>query len=117
MDNKLMDIHTAINQTVYSSGLSLKEIAADLDMSPSELSRRCNVNDSISMTKQLERIVQLIRKTKNFSILDTMEEAVGREAKPIEKSPTQLIEDLKEVINELPVRLKEALEVMESKDD
>ena len=105
-------ISEALNRTVYGSGVALKNIAAELDMSSSELSRRVSENGSIYFP--LEKLPRLMAVTGDYSILDVIAEHAGREVKMKEVSPTQLVEDVKALIEALPGKLGEAMEAIQN---
>lgn len=72
-------LRDAINFTVYQSGKPLKEIAAELDWSPSQLSMAATLGDDNARAFPLDdaHLLKLIRVTGNPSILHTLADLCG----------------------------------------
>ena len=71
-------IQEALVRTVYGN-VPQKIIAAELDMSPSDLSRRVSANESLQFP--FEKIPRLMEVTGDYRILDTLAELSGREVR------------------------------------
>ena len=99
-------IHEALVRTVYGS-VAQKVIAAELDMSPSELSRRVSDNESLQFP--FEKIPRLMEITGDYRILDTLADLSGREVRVKEINATELVGLVVRKIEELPDQLKAAM--------
>lgn len=73
------NIREAINATATGNG-PMKLLAAELDWSPSEFSRRTTLGDENSLAFPADdRLIKIQRVTGDFSILRTMAESLGFE--------------------------------------
>ena len=100
-------LHEALNTTVYGSGVPQKVIAAELDLTASQLSRMVSIDDSLNFP--YKKIPQLMKVTNNYLILEVMADLSGHELRPKEVSPTELVGRLVEVIENLPEQLGQVM--------
>lgn len=63
------DFMDCVRASVYGCGRQFKSIAADLDMSPSSLSRKLNENPDDNVHFQLRHTPQLLRATGDLRLL------------------------------------------------
>lgn len=95
---RFASLHEAIRHSVYGSGRQMKHIAADLDMSPSELSRKLAGNPNDPVHFPAHRLDALIRATGDMTpiyylidqFLRPMEEARIREFESFKKRLPEL---------------------------
>ena len=98
--------HDCIRRTVYGCGKQLKYIAADIDMSPAELSRKLadNPNDPVHFPAHL--LPELVKSTNGLDIIYWLiHEFLRDKNKDKEQAVPQLLEMLP--------RLKPLLELLE----
>lgn len=100
-------LHEALNRTVYGSGVQHKRIAAELDLTPSQLSRMVGPDNSLNFP--FEKIPHLMEVTQNYIILDVMADLSGHELRPKEISPTELVGNLVDAIKQLPSQLEQVM--------
>lgn len=110
MKRILTMLHDALNQTVYGSNKSLKEIAYELDYSPSELSRRCNHDEKIVFP--LEKVPDLMRITGNYAILQVLAEQSGYELKEKEISLAEVGLEIRNASNTISRAMNSLAELM-----
>ena len=97
-DRKHTTFHEAIRASVYGCGRQLKYIAADLDMSPAELSRKLSDNPNDPVHFPAHRLPDLMRATGDLTplywlvdeFLRPQEEAKLREFEAFKKKLPQL---------------------------
>ena len=100
-------LHDALNRTIYSGAIAQKVIAADLDLSPSELSRMVSRENSLRFPH--ERLAKLMQITGNYCYLEVLAELSGFELRPKEISPTELVNDLIQAIQTMPDKIGEVI--------
>ena len=105
-------LHEALNRTVYGSGIAQKVIAAELDLTPSQLSRM--VSSDTSLNFPFDKIARLMKTTNNYLILEVLADLSGHELRPKEISPTELVNDLVSAIKHLPGQLERAMEAIQN---
>ena len=115
MKRNLTMIYDALNKTVYGSDKSLKEIAYELDYSPSELSRRCNHEDKIVFP--LDKLPDLMRITSNYTILEVLAEQSGYELKAKEISLAEIGLEIRNASNTISKAMNSMAELMKRKDE
>ncbi len=103
-------LHEALNRTVYGNAVAQKVIAAELDLSPSELSRMVSRENSLRFPH--ERLARLMQVTRNYCYLEALAGLAGFELRPKEVSPTELVNDLIQAIQNMPEKIGEALEAI-----
>ncbi len=108
-------IHDALNKTVYGSGKSLKEIAYELDYSPSELSRRCNHAEKIVFP--LDKVPDLMRITGNYTILKVLANQSGYELKEKEISLAEIGLEIHNASNAISQSMNSIAELMKRRDN
>ena len=87
-------IREAIHHTATASGVPMKSLAADLDLSPSNLSMRTTLGtDGIPFPAD-DRLIKLQQLTGDHSILSTMDEALGYELHPKQERLPELVASL-----------------------
>ena len=102
-----MTIQDALIKTVYSSGKQQKEIASELGMSPSELSRMCSADEGNRIKFPLEKLPALIKATGNLVILEVIADEVGAEVREKSGSMEQRIDNFeKDFLKKVRVFLK-----------
>lgn len=99
--------HDCIRRTVYGCGKQLKYIAAELDMSPAELSRKLADNPNDPVHFPADKLPELIRSTGSMDIIYWL---VNEFLRDKEKDREQI---LSQVMDILP-RLKPLLEALEA---
>lgn len=84
-------IREAIHHTATASGVPMKSLAADLDLSPSNLSMRTTLGaDGIPFPAD-DRLIRLQQLTGDHSILITMAAALGYELHPKQERLPELV--------------------------
>lgn len=63
IQDRFPDFHDCVRASVYGCGRQFKAIAADLDMSPSELSRKLADNPNDPVHFPMKRLPELVRAT------------------------------------------------------
>jgi hypothetical protein len=87
-------IREAIHHTATASGVPMKSLAADLDLSPSNLSMRTTLGtDGIPFPAD-DRLIRLQKLTGDHSILATMADALGYELHPKQERLPELVASL-----------------------
>lgn len=94
-------IREAIHATATANG-SMKTLAAELDWSPSELSRRTTLGDDNALSFPADdRLVKIQRLTGDHSILLTMAEALGYEVRPKQDRLPEILDQIQRKQSEL----------------
>lgn len=75
-------LREAIHSTATSGGVPMKSLAADLDLSPSNLSQRTTLGEEGIPFPADDRLIRIQQLTGDHSILATMADALGYELKP-----------------------------------
>lgn len=87
-------VREAIHHTATASGVPMKALAADLDLSPSNLSMRTTLGtDGIPFPAD-DRLVLLQKLTGDCSILSTMAASLGFELHPLQERLPELVAQL-----------------------
>jgi hypothetical protein len=105
------NIREAIHAT--ATGVpSMKVLAGELDMSPSELSHRTTLGgDSGKSFPADDTLVNLMRATENYSILATLADLCGFELQPKRERTAELLTEVQGAIKALMPRMQLVLEL------
>jgi hypothetical protein len=88
------NMREAIHATATANG-SMKTLAAELDWSPSEFSRRTTLGDDNSLSFPADdRLIKIQQLTGDHSILATMADALGYELHPRQERMPELVQEL-----------------------
>ncbi len=88
-------LREAIHHTATRGGRSRKEIAAELDYSPSDLSMRTTLGEENARPFPADdRLIKLQQLTGDHSILATMAEALGFDLQPKQERVPELVAQL-----------------------
>jgi len=107
VENLIKEFHARINKVAYCQ--SLKKLAAEMDMSSSELSRRLG-NDTLPL--RFNDCIKIMIITGDYSPLDIILDQGGFSRETLEKSPTELTENVIQAMHELPDKLLEAVKAL-----
>lgn len=104
-------IRDAIHATATSNG-QMKPLAAELDWSPSEFSRRTTLGEDNTLTFPADdRLIRLQQLTHDYSVLMTMADLLGFDLRPKENRFPELLAATGHQVAEL-VRTFEQLRLM-----
>jgi len=103
--DKYGSFREAVVKTVYGSHRQLKAIAADLDMSPSELSRKLKDNPNDNVEFPLNRFDELLESSEDFTALLWLVEKYLDDADTRQK---QAVNELLQLMPQLHKLVKEA---------
>lgn len=87
-------LREAIHATATSGGIPMKALAADLDLSPSNLSQRTTLGEDGIPFPADDRLIRIQQLTGDHSILATMAEALGYELHPKQERVPELVAQL-----------------------
>lgn len=103
----------AIHATATTGPLSMKDLAAELDWAPSELSMRTTLGGESSRAFPADdgRLVTMMRTQGNFSPLATLAAACGFDLAPKKERQAEMIVALQRDAKELGQRIQLLLEI------
>ncbi|HRU09750.1 MAG TPA: hypothetical protein P5144_10280 [Thermoanaerobaculia bacterium] len=94
-------LREAIHATATSGGIPMKALAADLDLSPSNLSQRTTLGEDGIPFPADDRLIRIQQLTGDHSILATMAEALGYELRPRQDRLPDILQDIQATQKEL----------------
>lgn len=103
-------LREAIHHTATASGIPMKAVAADLDLSPSELSMRTTLGED-GRAFPADKLIRLQELTGDVSILLTMADRLGYEIRPKRDRLPEMIASTGQQVAEL-IRTFEQMKLM-----
>lgn len=107
-------LRESIHHTVTRSGIPMKAIAAELDMSPSTLSMATTLGDDNARAFPADdaHLVKLIEITGDASILMTLADRLGYELRPKpQKAAAELLEEVRDGLRTFMPLVQQVLEI------